>query len=143
MIHHVSIEVDGPKQAATVLASLMGGSVREGFPVKGACTAFADDKFGTLVECWPRRPANAIAEAGTAILDIRDGVAPQDRLSFHVAISVDLDDDAILAIAREAGWDASVRHGGPFSVVEVWVENRVMFEVLSPAQAQNYLRAVT
>ena len=119
MIHHVSLDADHPLQAATVLAKLMGGNAREGFPFGGACTAFAGDEHGTLIECWPRGQ------------------------SFHAALSVALDDDEIIAIAKNAGWRTAVRRGGPFSVVEVWVENRILLEVLSPSEADNYVRALT
>jgi hypothetical protein len=62
---------------------------------------------------------------------------------FHAALSVALSDDAIIAIAKQAGWRAAVRPSGPFSVVEVWVENRIMFEVLSPREATRYVGALT
>ena len=48
-----------------------------------------------------------------------------------------------MAIAEEAGWETAVRGNGAFSVVEVWIENRLLLEVLSPTQADNYLRAMT
>ena len=44
MIHHVSIDADNPMEVATVLAKLMGGRAREGFPFKQSCSAFSGDK---------------------------------------------------------------------------------------------------
>jgi hypothetical protein len=54
MIHHISIGADDPERTAEVLAKLLGGTAREGFPFGAACTAFAEDAHGTLIECFPR-----------------------------------------------------------------------------------------
>ena len=102
----------------------MNGTARQGFPFAGACTALARDNFGTMIECW-----QLAADATTPA-------------SFHAALSVGYDDDTIMEISREAGWRCAVRQGGPFSVVEVWVENRTLLELLSPTQTEKYLLAL-
>ena len=143
MIHHVSIEADDPTKVATVLAKLMGGRAREGFPFKQACAALSGDKYGTMIECWPRGKVASIPKSGPGNFETRDSETLQKYQAFHTALSVELDDDEIMDIARDAGWEAAVRANGPFSVVEVWIENRLLLEVLSPTQAGNYRRAMT
>lgn len=143
MIHHISIEADDPMKVATVLAALMGGKAREGFPFEHSCAAFSGDQHGTMIECWQRGKVVAIPDAGPGTFEIRQSASLQDHQSFHTALSVPLDDDEIMAIADEAGWETAVRGNGAFSVVEVWIENRLLLEVLSPTQADNYLRAMT
>ncbi|MCH7950564.1 MAG: hypothetical protein IH875_08845 [Candidatus Dadabacteria bacterium] len=143
MIHHVSIEADDPMKVATVIAKLMGGRAREGFPFKHSCTAFSGDKYGTMVECWQRGKVVTIPKSGAGKFEINDCVTPQKYHAFHTALSVELEDNEIMEIAKEAGWETAVRPNGLFSVVEVWIENRLLLEVLSPTQAENYLRAMT
>ena len=130
-------------KAATALAELMGGRAREGFPFEGACTAVAGDKHGTMIECWQRGKVATIPKSGPGKFELSDSVTLQEHQSFHTALSVALDDDAIMAIAKEAEWETAVRGNGAFSVVEVWVENRLLFELLSPTQTENYLRVTT
>ncbi len=143
MIHHVSIEADDPMKVASVISKLMGGRTREGFPFKHSCAAFSGDEYGTMVECWQRGKVVVIPESGPGKFEINDSGALQEYQAFHTALSVKLEDDEIMAIAKEAGWETAVRPNGPFSVVEVWIENRLLLEVLSPTQAANYLRAMT
>ena len=85
----------------------------------------------------------AIPKSGAGQFEIKDSDALQKYQSFHTALSVKLEDDEVMAIAKEAGWETAVRSNGAFSVVEVWIENRLLLEVLSPTQAENYLRAMT
>ena len=144
MIHHLSIEADNPMKVATVLAKLMGGRAREGFPFKDACGAFSGDEYGTMIECWPRGKVATIPKSGPGKFETSDSEILQNHQAFHTAISVQLDDDEIMEIARDAGWQTAVRGGNaPFSLVEVWIENRLLLEVLSPTQTENYLRVMT
>jgi len=42
-------------------------------------------------------------------------------------------------IAKRAGWQCFVCNRGPFHVIEVWVENETMVEILPPEFAAEYL----
>ena len=105
MIHHVSIEADNPKEVATVLARLMGGRAREEFPFKQACAAFSGDKYGTMIECWPRGKVASIPKSGPGNFETSDSETLQKYQAFHTALSVELDDDEIMDIAHDAGWE--------------------------------------
>ena len=85
----------------------------------------------------------AISSPGPGKFELKDSGVLQEHQAFHTALSVKLEDDEIMWIAKDAGWETAVRVNGPFSVVEVWIENRLLLEVLSPTQAENYLRAMT
>ncbi|MGR3290342.1 MAG: hypothetical protein ACU0C9_04005 [Paracoccaceae bacterium] len=131
-------------KVATVLAKLMSGRAREGFPFKHSCGAFSGDKHGTMIECWPRGKVATIPKSGPGTFETSDSETLQNHQAFHTAISVELEDDEIMEIARDAGWETAVRHGNaPFSLVEVWIENRLLLEVLSPRQTENYLQVMT
>ena len=142
MIHHVSIEADDPMKVATVIAKLMGGKAREGFPFKHSCGAFSGDQHGTMFECYQRGKVIA-PNSSSEKFELKKSDVLQEYQSFHTALSVKLGDDEIMAIATEAGWKTGVRTKGAFSVVEVWIENRLLLEVLSPIQADKYVRVMT
>jgi hypothetical protein len=56
----------------------------------------------------------------------------------HAAISVPVSEKQIGAIAAREGWRMK-RRGVFFDVIEFWLENRVLIELLPPALAPNYL----
>lgn len=143
MIHHVSLEADNPMKVATVIAQIMGGRVQEGFPFEDACAAMSGDNFGTMIECYQRGKVLAAPKAGSGRYVLENSETLQEYQAFHTALSVAIDDEAIMEIAKAAGWKTGVRSNGPFSVVEVWIENRLLLEVLSPTQSDNYLKAMT
>lgn len=138
MLHHVSIDADEPLQVAQVLAQLMGGKALPDFPFKGSCMATAGDEFGTAIEIWQRGMVTKLDQEkghGHLVMD----PAPAGFTSFHMALSVALSDSEVYGIANKAGWSSSLRKNGPFDVIEIWIENRFMLEVLTPDMAADYL----
>lgn len=141
MLFHVSIEADDPQRVAAVLAELWGGEALP-FPavIDGSWVALAGDDRSTLIEVYPRGTQLHPA-AGDAI-----GVlcAQRRHNPTHLAMATHLDIDAVLAICASEGWPAKYcRRGGAFGVIEVFVENCQMVEILTPAMQQEYLQAVT
>ena len=57
----------------------------------------------------------------------------------HFALSVATDASIVKQIAERAGWHCVTCNRGPFHVIEVWVENDTMVEVLPPDFAAEYL----
>jgi hypothetical protein len=56
----------------------------------------------------------------------------------HAAISMPAETNAVRRIAEREGWRALHATRGPFDVVELWLENRVLIEVLTPEMAADY-----
>jgi hypothetical protein len=141
MIHHISIGVHDPERVAPVLAEVLGGMASPLPDVPGAHIAFAGDEHGTLIEVHPvdmeLRPGS-----NREGLRMQRGTARAAFGPFHAAVSVDLDIDALQAIGARHGWRTEVQSRGPFHVVELWVENEVMLELLPPAFAAEYLDAL-
>jgi len=141
MIHHLSIAVRDPQKVATVLAEIIGGAAVAFPPNPGSYWALQLDANGTGIEIYP---------AGTTLHpDGAQGVAfvaaPESEPrheGFHFAISVDRDKASVEAIAAREGWSCFECMRGGFHVLEVWVENRILIEVLPPVFAAEYL-AVT
>ena len=137
MIHHLSIAARDPKQAAGVLAELMGGKAVPFPPNPGSFFALQLDDHGSGVEVYP---------AGTELEP--NGATggsfvkhPRQRGfgSTHFALSVETDAKKVEEIAGRAGWNCFTCNRGPFHVIEVWVENETMVEIPPPEFAAEYL----
>jgi len=137
MIHHLSIAARDPKHAAGVLAELMGGKSVPFPPNPGSFFALQLDEHGSGVEVYPA--GTELQPGGT------DGGGfvrrPEARGfgSTHFALSVTTDGDTVEKIARREGWHCFRCNRGPFHVIEVWVENETMVEILPPEYAAEYL----
>lgn len=136
MIHHLSIAARDPKHAAGVLAELMGGTAVTFPPNPGSFFALQLDDHGSGVEVYPAgtelEPNGS--DGGSFVTKAERGYG-----ATHFALSVATDADTVEAIARRAGWQCFVCNRGPFHVIEVWVENQTMVEILPPEFAREYL----
>lgn len=141
MIHHLSIAVRQPGHVAPVLAELIGGASVAFPPNPGSYWALQRDPHGTGIEIYP---------AGTTLQpDGARGVAfasePRRESGYvghHFAISVPTTKEQVAAIAAREGWQCYECLRGGFHVMEIWIENEILIEVLPPEFAAEYL-AVT
>jgi hypothetical protein len=136
MIHHLSIAAQDPQRAADVLAELMGGTAVPFPPNPGSFFALQLDEHGSGVEVYP---AGTQLEPGG---DVGGSFVKKEARGYgstHFALSVATDADTVKKVADRAGWQCYDCNRGPFHVIEVWVENHVMVEILPPAYAAEYL----
>jgi hypothetical protein len=137
MIHHLSIAARDPKHVAGVLAELMGGAAVPFPPNPGSFFALQLDEHGSGVEVYPAgtelRPGGATGGSFVKKPEAR-GYGPT-----HFALSVATEADKVEAIAAREGWQCFDCNRGPFHVIEVWVENESMVEILPPEYAREYL----
>lgn len=138
MIHHLSIAARDPKHVAEVLAELMGGTAVPFPPNPGSFFALQNDEHGSGVEVYPAgtelRPCGADGSgfAKSAARDHGFGAT-------HFALSVATAPERIEAIAQREGWPCFTCNRGRFGVIEVWIENATMVELLPPEFARQYL----
>lgn len=140
MIHHLSIPARDPARVAAVLAELLDGTVTGFGPWPGGFIAWAGDSVGSAIEVYP---------SGTEMLPDPNGGQARFRatasrspyVATHAAVSVPHELDAILRIAAREGWHAAVLSRGPNEVVEFWIENAVMLELMTPRMAADYIAA--
>lgn len=137
MIHHLSISARDPKHVADVLAELMGGKAVPFSPNPGSFFALQLDEHGSGVEVHP---------AGTELQpggEVGGGFVkqpePQGYTPTHFALSVGTDAATVARVAQREGWQCFTCNRGPFHVIEVWLENETMVEVLPPEFAAEYL----
>ena len=141
MIHHLSIAVQNPQKVATVLAEIIGGSAVAFPPNPGSYWALQLDPNGTGIEIYPAgttlHPDGAQGVTFVPGLDREPGYG-----AFHFAISVATEASKVAAIAAREEWQCYECMRGGFHVLEIWVENKILIEVLPPDFTAEYL-AVT
>jgi hypothetical protein len=136
MIHHISIAVDNPLKVAEVMAEIWNGACFTFPPHPGSYIACADDKNGTAIEFYP---AKTELIPGDVAVQFGEGSTSSHFTPFHAAISVPISQEEIEQIGKREGWQVLFCDRGPFQVIEFWVENKVMLELLTPAMAEKYL----
>jgi hypothetical protein len=152
MIAHVSIPARNPRATALLLATLIDGEAFDFPVVPGASIAVARDGSGLAVEVYPQTMAHhpgagevdpARIPDGPQAMPWEDQIYPdgeQLRASaFHFALKSPLTDAQILDAARKAGLRAiKCERGGVFAVIEVWLDNLVLVEVLTEREFGRY-----
>jgi hypothetical protein len=141
MLHHISISVQQPAHVAEVIAELVGGSFFE-FPVfPGAYMVMMNDAYGSGLEILPSTTAwtPGDIEAEVKLTDQPGALKHSSYSPTHLTLSVSTTLQTVEDIGDREGW--LVRHcdRGPFQVIEFWVENRFMLEILTPDMMSNYL----
>lgn len=144
MIFHNSIPADNPQLVAEVIAEIWGGKA-EAFrfpPWPGAWVAIAGDDRSTTLEVYPREQTMAPGEAdGPAWACVDEN--PSQHVAFHVATMTAKTEEEILAIGKRLGWRVlRCSRGHFFDVIELWVENKLLIEVLTPEMQEDYKKSV-
>ncbi len=99
--------------------------------------AASGDAHGTMIEVYPERTTLDIPKNDDQVV-FGDNVSPPETWPFHVLLSVPLQPEQIEAIGAREGWRAKTFGRGMrgrkpfFHVIEFWLENRLMIEVVSP-----------
>jgi hypothetical protein len=140
MIHHISIDARDPLHVAGVLAEIWNGKVYK-FLVPSSYIMLPFDNYGTHIvvlkagDVWS--PGNDL-EAAKVIQTI-----PTNLMAIHTAISVPSTQQQIEQIGQREGWRVLNRNRGdnvPFSAIELWVENRLLFELFTVEFLPEYLQ---
>lgn len=144
MIAHFSIPARRPEAAAAVFAQIMDAVVLPFPPCPGAWMVVCRDGSGTGLEVVPE--ATAILrgeEEGEASVFGYTSARVRHDGAIHIALTSKLSVDQIIALGEAEGWRAVHCDRGPFDLVELWVDNRIMIEVLAPEGTARYLAAAT
>jgi hypothetical protein len=141
MIFHFSIAADDPKRTATMLAELWRGEAYP-FPMvsKGSWVAHAGDDRRSTIEVYPRDMALYPTEKAG-----EERYEPVSRHGpFHAAVATPLSIEEVEEIGRRYGCHTSLCNRGPwFRVIEFWVDNTLMLEMMTPEMQEEYQRSIT
>ena len=137
MIHHFSMPAVDTKLVSEVLQEIFDGRVTNFNPTENAYMVWFGDEYGSAIEVYP------------ADIELRPGsnedpcefhkTRTSEYSPFHVAISVDCSQEKLHEIGDRLGWRTVEFRRGSFRVVEFWVENRIMFELLPADMTAEYL----
>jgi len=131
MIFHASIPAKDPGHVAEVLAELLGGKV----------TPFGQQGFMAWSGTHPGHMVEVLPVEAPALADHGQGRSLYDAV--HFALGVEKTPEEVIAIGRREGWRTRrCRRGGAFDVIELWLEDHFMLEVLTPEMQREYLAAV-
>ena len=142
MIHHISIDAHNPLRVASVLAEILKGKVYK-FLIPGSYIVMPFDNYGTHIVVFKEGDVWAPG-ADTKSARILQ-TAPADLVAIHAAISVPTTQQQIEQIGQREEWRVLTRKQGdvvPFSAIEFWVENRILFEFLPPGFETQYLQTM-
>lgn len=139
MIHHISIPAHNPAHVAEVLAKIWNGKAAPFPPHSGSYMAVAYDDYGTMIEVHPLQ-TELIPGLGEQQAQFQESDYPSEFSGVHAAISVPISQEKIEEIAAQEGWRALRCNRGSFEVIEFWLENRLMLELLTPEMAEKYLQ---
>lgn len=152
MIAHFAIPARDPQRTAKVFGKIIDGEVLPFPVVPGSFVAMARDGSGLGVEVMPMGANHHMGEGEPVSGRPADGpmVQPWEvqirndgeygaTTGFHVALTSPLSADELVDLAKAEGWRAvHCERGGVFEVVEIWVDNRQLIEVMPPAGAESY-----
>jgi len=137
---HISINAQNPERVAKFLARILGGQAMRFPPFPDCWIAFTQQDDGSAIEVYP---TTHTLHAGEEQITYEIG-EPQPTPTFvHAAISSPLSGDEIMAFAEAEGWMSRMCDRGPFECVEVWLEDRLLVEVLDPTMLADYRRGMT
>ena len=139
MFHHISIAAENPAHVAEVLAEIFQGQMAPFPPHPGSYMALALDQHGTMIEVYPAQTELRPSYSDEGVTFTHNPSANPFSAT-HCAISVPVEQAQIEAIAAREGWKAvRCNRDNMFEVIEFWVENRLLVELLTPSMAPRYL----
>jgi hypothetical protein len=141
MIHHISIAAHNPLHVSQVLAELLQGQSVPFPGHSGSYVALAFDPQGTMVEVHPFGTALVPGDAADEASQLLPNPAASVYTANHTAISVPVSTDRIQSIGKREGWRVAYCRRGDnyFDVIEFWVENQLLIELLPPEIVDRYL----
>ncbi|MEH1864263.1 MAG: hypothetical protein V7K69_04350 [Nostoc sp.] len=142
MILHISIDAHNPLQVANALAEVLNGKVYKFF-TPGSYLVMPFDKDGTHIVVFKEGDVWVPGTDGESAQVLQ--AEPTKLVANHAAISVTTTQEQIEQIGQREGWRVLTRKQGdgvPFSAIEFWVENRILFEFLPPEFVPQYLQTM-
>lgn len=132
MLLDASIPARHPAAVAGFIAELWGTVAVPSPPVPGRFVALAGDGTGAGIEVYPVGIGQVHGWTGATVAPVPAGTATATRLVLGSA----LDESEVHLAAGMRGWQSRpvIRHaeGRAWRAIEVWVEERLLVEVLTP-----------
>ena len=137
MIHHISIPAADTRKVAEVICELFSGTIIDFRPTENAYMVWFGNEHGSAIEIYPDTIVLAPDEGEEPCHFVKAPAVPHTAV--HAAISIDKTKEDIEAIGAREGWRTKEFRRGSFRVIEFWLENRLMLELLPADMAAEYL----
>ena len=135
MIIHASVPADDTARVASVLAELWRGEYLP-FLFPEHFLVVAGDERGTQIEVGPRGKQIVPAET---MMSFQMHASPSPYSEVHLNIATPLAVDEVLAVAKRENWTArACDRGGVFKVIEFFLENKFMLELMTEQEWERY-----
>lgn len=134
MILHASVVADEPRKTAETLGRLFGGIALPLGPGEGTWSAIGPDPIGNMI---------SVLERGSEFhrtdehVETRMG-EPVRHSAYHILIETPLSEAEVMGIAAERGCHALRAKHGAFDVIEFWVDDCLLIEVVTPDMGRDY-----
>lgn len=142
MIVHISIDAHNSLRVSRVLAEILQGKVYK-FLIPGSYLVMPFDKYGTHIVVFKKGDV-WVPGTDTEPAQVRQ-TEPTNLVATHTAMAVPITQQQIEQIGQREGWRVLTRKQGetvPFSAIEFWVENRLLFEFFPPEFVPKYLQTM-
>jgi hypothetical protein len=135
VIYHVSIPARNTERVARVMGELLAGPVMQFVSAPGCFVIFCADGDGGSIEVVPvelrHLPGESAGEGVSYGIDHGPDQTGTRFSAVRVALSSALPSEQIIAIGRREGWRAlRGSRTASFAAVELWIENRVLLEIV-------------
>ena len=137
MIHHLSISAQNPQHVAQVLAEILQGQPTPHPFNPGGYIIFPFDEYGTEIEVYPLGTEIVPGESEELRAYIQNTAASQSTAT-HAMLSVPINVEQIEQIAAREDWLVQRTSFG-FDFMMLWVENRLLIELLTPEMTAQYM----
>ena len=137
---HLSISATEAERVARFLARLLSGEAMPFPPFPDCWIAFSSRDDGTAIEVYP---ATHTLVPGPNQIACAVGEPDTAPTFAHAAFASPMDRYGVIALAEAEGWPARLCDRGPFECVEVWLEGRLLVEVLDAAMLRDYRAGMT
>ncbi len=134
MIFHASIPADNPEHVARVLAEIWKTHYFP-FVFPESYMVISGNAWGSNIEVLKR--GGEQVPAGVETMLARNST-PSPYSEVHLLIGTELTFEQVFAIARRETWIARHCDRNFFSLVELWIENRFLVEVVTDAEIEKY-----
>ena len=136
----MSLPATDTRHVAEVLVEVLDGVLTGFGPYGDSWIAWAGDEHGTAIEVYPvGTELHPPTGPGQAAFHHNPDAMP--FVATHATLSVERSTQEIHAIADREGWRAVRLSRGPHEVIELWLENAVMLELMTPEMTADYLAA--
>lgn len=136
MIIHASIPSSNPQASAQLISKIIDGHATPFPPIPGSWVAVPLDGSGNTIEIYP---LGTVATPGPNEVKLIQSLNKSMASAHHLAIATKMSKEEILQLANKEGIKAMVcERAGIFEVVEVWIENQLLIEVITEPQLKRY-----